>query len=182
MPQNVTFLVLLLKRSFLTFLGVLWYFLQNNGSPLVAFSLCLERMQQGICTVIFVKSALWKVIVFGTILWADQNYVTDDSISIKLVNSWSSLSVVQDQYMKKLLIGKTSRKSYNAGCLSSCARIGGKVWWVIPCLCFKKKLKWRSACTPVSFFRPGSVHSNSASWEDCGLAFPVKLHVTPLFW
>ena len=31
-------------------------------------------------------------------------------------------------------------------------------------------------CTLTPLFRPGSVHSGSASWDDCGHAFPDELH------
>ena len=31
--------------------------------------------------------------------------------------------------------------------------------------------------TLIPLFRPGSVHSGSASWENCGQMFPDKLYV-----
>ena len=39
-----------------------------------------------------------------------------------------------------------------------------------------------SLCTPISLFRPGSVHSGSASWDDCGQVFPDKLCVGLFSW
>ena len=40
--------------------------------------------------------------------------------------------------------------------------------------------KWRSARTHQFhfFFRPGSVHSGSANWDDCGQVFPDELRVS----
>ena len=35
-----------------------------------------------------------------------------------------------------------------------------------------------SSHTPVSLFRPGSVHSGSASWDDCDRVFPYELRVS----
>ena len=34
-----------------------------------------------------------------------------------------------------------------------------------------------SSCTLIPLLRPGSVHSGSASWDNCGWKFPDKLHV-----
>ena len=34
-----------------------------------------------------------------------------------------------------------------------------------------------SSCTLIPLFRPGSVHSSSVSWGDCGQAFPDRLRV-----
>ena len=34
-----------------------------------------------------------------------------------------------------------------------------------------------SSRTPTSLFRPGSVHSGSASWDDCGSVLPEELRV-----
>ena len=39
-----------------------------------------------------------------------------------------------------------------------------------------------SSRTLIPLFRPGSVHSGSASWDDCGLAFPDELRVTLFLW
>ena len=36
-----------------------------------------------------------------------------------------------------------------------------------------------SSCTLISLFRPGLVHSDSASWDDCGRIFPKELHLSP---
>ena len=33
-------------------------------------------------------------------------------------------------------------------------------------------------CTLIPLFRPESVHSGSASWDDCNQAFPDELHVS----
>ena len=35
-----------------------------------------------------------------------------------------------------------------------------------------------SSCTLIPLFTTGSVRSGSASWDDCGRMFPVKLHVS----
>ena len=35
--------------------------------------------------------------------------------------------------------------------------------------------------TLIPLFRPGSVHSGSASWDNCGWAFPNELRVSSLF-
>ena len=35
-----------------------------------------------------------------------------------------------------------------------------------------------SSCTPIPLFRPRSVHSGLASWDDCGRVFPDKLYVS----
>ena len=46
----------------------------------------------------------------------------------------------------------------------------------ISCLHF---FKWRySLRTLVPFVLPGSVHSGSESWDDCGWMFPEKLHIS----
>ena len=34
-----------------------------------------------------------------------------------------------------------------------------------------------SSCTLIPLLRPASVHSGSASWDDCGQAFPDELHM-----
>ena len=34
------------------------------------------------------------------------------------------------------------------------------------------------SCTLIPHFMPGSVHSGSVSWDDCGRMFPDKLHVS----
>ena len=39
-----------------------------------------------------------------------------------------------------------------------------------------------SSRTPVPLFRPGSVHSSSASWDDCGREFSDKLRVRSFSW
>ena len=39
-----------------------------------------------------------------------------------------------------------------------------------------------SSCTPVTLFWPGSVHSGSASWDDCGWVFPDELHLSLFPW
>ena len=36
--------------------------------------------------------------------------------------------------------------------------------------------------TPVSLFKPGSVHSGSASWDDFGRAFPDEIRVSSFMW
>ena len=35
-----------------------------------------------------------------------------------------------------------------------------------------------SSHTPIPLFKQGSVHSSSASWDDCGKVFPDELHVS----
>ena len=35
-----------------------------------------------------------------------------------------------------------------------------------------------SSCTLIPLIMPGSVHSGSASWDDCGRAFPDELHAS----
>ena len=48
----------------------------------------------------------------------------------------------------------------------------------IPSLCFFFfKLEIRS-CTLIPLFMPESVHTGSASWNNCGQVFPDKLHVS----
>ena len=37
---------------------------------------------------------------------------------------------------------------------------------------------WKNVCMPVPLFVPGSVHSGSVSWDDCGWMFPDKLPVS----
>ena len=34
------------------------------------------------------------------------------------------------------------------------------------------------SCTLIPLFRPGSIHSGSASWDNCGQMFPDKLHAS----
>ena len=62
---------------------------------------------------------------------------------------------------------------------------GENVWPFIPHLCFSYfssssffffKVEI-SLHTLFPLFRPGSVHSGSVSWDDCGQVFPDKLHV-----
>ena len=56
---------------------------------------------------------------------------------------------------------------------------GENVWPFIPCLpfffFFKVEISLR---TLIPLFRPGSVHSGSASWDDCGQVFPDKLRTS----
>ena len=40
---------------------------------------------------------------------------------------------------------------------------------------FKVEISW---CTLIPLFMPGSVHSGSACWDDCGQIFPYKLCVS----
>ena len=48
----------------------------------------------------------------------------------------------------------------------------------IPCLRFKKKIEVEiNSCTLIPLFMLGSVHSDSASWDDCGRLFPDTLRV-----
>ena len=67
---------------------------------------------------------------------------------------------------------------------SSLARIWENVRPVIPCLCFTKLFVFVfikveiSLCKLIPLFRPGSVHSGSASRGDCGRMFPDKLRVS----
>ena len=35
-----------------------------------------------------------------------------------------------------------------------------------------------NSCTQIPLFRPGSVHSGSLSWDNCGWVFSDKLHVS----
>ena len=35
-----------------------------------------------------------------------------------------------------------------------------------------------SSSTPIPLYRPGSVHSGLASWDNCGWMFPVELYVS----
>ena len=53
-----------------------------------------------------------------------------------------------------------------------------KVWWIIPCLhlFFSFLLEDVSSYMLIPFFKPGSVHSGSVSWDDCGTAFPYNSH------
>ena len=54
----------------------------------------------------------------------------------------------------------------------------GKFWQIIPCLFFFFLSGDQLTHTCNIFFRPGSVHSGSASWDKCGWAFPDKLCVS----
>ena len=61
---------------------------------------------------------------------------------------------------------------------SSLARILGKCL-TIPCLRFFFFFKVAvSSRRLIPFFMPGSVHSGSASWDDCGRMLPDKLRVS----
>ena len=81
------------------------------------------------------------------------------------------------------------RISLAQDCLKSCAVCGGGFY--LPCEDFLKcstihsppelfssssKVEIRLR-TPIALFRPGSVHSSSASWDDCGRMFPDELRV-----
>ena len=51
----------------------------------------------------------------------------------------------------------------------------------IRCLCFFLSFfSWMeiSSCTLIPLFMPGSVHSGSASWDDCDRVFPDELHMS----
>ena len=58
---------------------------------------------------------------------------------------------------------------------------GENVWQFIPCLCsffsffFLVEI---SSHTLIPLYRPGSVHSGSASWDDCEQVFPDDLRVS----
>ena len=56
------------------------------------------------------------------------------------------------------------------------------VWPVIPCLGFFSLFFFFeveiSSRTLIPLFMPGSVHSGSVSWDDCGWMFPDKLCVS----
>ena len=60
-----------------------------------------------------------------------------------------------------------------------------KVWRFIPTCAslffsfFKVEISSR---TPIPLFRSGSVHSGSASWDDCAHVFPDKLRVSTFPW
>ena len=60
--------------------------------------------------------------------------------------------------------------SANGAASSFLARILGRMGF----LCFFKVEI--NSCKPNPLFRPGLVHSGSASWDDCGLVFPDKFH------
>ena len=63
-------------------------------------------------------------------------------------------------------------------------------WWLFPCMQeFWGKVTIQSppalfflmeisSCTQIPLFRSESVHSGSASWDDCGWVFPDKLHMS----
>ena len=64
------------------------------------------------------------------------------------------------------------------GWVSSLQEFGKNGRPFISCLHFFFFLKVEiSLHTLISLFRPGSVHSGSVSWDDCGQVFPCELHV-----
>ena len=65
------------------------------------------------------------------------------------------------------------------------ARVWGfweNIWPFIPCLHFFSFFFFFeveiSSCTLIPLFMPGSVHSGSVSWDDCGRMFPDKFRVS----
>ena len=64
-----------------------------------------------------------------------------------------------------------------------------QVQWIIPCLCFFCVLFFFFFLSEDQYVRTnstllgqGSVHSGSASWEDCGWAFPTKIYLSGVPW
>ena len=69
------------------------------------------------------------------------------------------------------------------GCVCVWGGGGNEAQQSIPCLHFFFSLFLEiSLHAPVPLFRLGSVHSGSASWNNCGQVFPNELHVGSFPW
>ena len=67
------------------------------------------------------------------------------------------------------------------GFFLACENYGGRLDESIPCMCFSF-FQWRSAHMHQLYSRPGSIHSGSENWNNCGRAFPDELCMSLFSW
>ena len=64
------------------------------------------------------------------------------------------------------------------GFFFACEDLGRMLDHLFPTCAFLCVCVEISSCTLIPLFMPGSIHSGSASWDDCSRMFPDKLHVS----
>ena len=119
--------------------------------------------------------------------WMEETlYWMDACLWILFFNPWKTrqdLEVMCDPLAFWSLTVPLWRQFSIYGFFLACKDFGGRFDDSLPTLffCFVKKKYVQvviSSLTPISLSKPGSVHSGSASWDNCGWVFPDELRVS----
>ena len=145
-----------------------WTFLNKHG---VLFKLSCKKL----CTAPSTCIAWCHLLSVSSVLHLKALFIQNKTLWSHQLH-WSTLVTTC-----KHTLSSQSRSDQVVVDCSLHASIWGKIVNLMPiCISFFKVEI--SLCTPTALFQTGSVHSGSASWDDCGWAFLVELHVISFPW